>query len=397
MMQKFAKFIVLVTVLLMDFLAGMEFDLFVPSFPEIQNQFNLTPFYVEALLSVNFIGYCISLFVVGSLADHFGRKPIIISGLIIFILGSLLCVWGLSYELLLLGRFLQGIGVAAPAILSFLIIADTYPIKKQQSLIAIMGGLMNVSVAVAPVLGSYITMYFHWRGNFTALLLMGLLTLIMTVVFIPSYKLPQHHETQQVQSYISLLLSRPMRLLMVHIIFMFVPYWIFVGMSPILFMEDLGVSLSQFGYYQGLLAFVYGLGSILFGMVVTRFNEKKMLIVSNYIFIGGLICIAIVTFQDSVNPLIITLSLLPFAIGQIIPSAILYPLSLNFKPQAKGRASAMIQGGRLIFSAMSLQVAGYFYQGSFRNIGLMIGVFVFLTIVTLVMVCKYRALMTFSH
>ncbi|MFN7098124.1 MAG: MFS transporter, partial [Gammaproteobacteria bacterium] len=59
---------ILVAVILMDLLAGMEFDLFVPSFPELQTQFNLTPFWVEALLSANFIGYCLSLFFVGSLA-----------------------------------------------------------------------------------------------------------------------------------------------------------------------------------------------------------------------------------------------------------------------------------------------------------------------------------------
>lgn len=88
---------VLLSIIFMDLLAGMEFDLFVPSFPELQHYFNLTPFWVEALLSVNFIGYCLSLFLVGGLADRYGRKPIILLGLIIFTMGSILCLWGLSY------------------------------------------------------------------------------------------------------------------------------------------------------------------------------------------------------------------------------------------------------------------------------------------------------------
>ncbi|MBY0545595.1 MAG: MFS transporter [Gammaproteobacteria bacterium] len=62
----------------MGILAGMEFDLFVPSFPTLQHQFGLSPFLVEALLSVNFVGYCLSLFFVGGLADRYGRKPIIL-------------------------------------------------------------------------------------------------------------------------------------------------------------------------------------------------------------------------------------------------------------------------------------------------------------------------------
>lgn len=69
MKQVLFKSMVLMAVILMDLLAGIEFDLFVPSFPELQNHFNLSSSLVEALLSVNFVGYCLSLFFVGGLAD----------------------------------------------------------------------------------------------------------------------------------------------------------------------------------------------------------------------------------------------------------------------------------------------------------------------------------------
>src|SRR3984957_20839235 len=100
MKQTFAKSMVLATIILMDILSGMEFDLFFPSFPELQSQFSLSPFWVEALLSVNFMGYCLSLFFVGSLADHYGRKPIIIAGIITFLIGSILCLAVPLYEFL---------------------------------------------------------------------------------------------------------------------------------------------------------------------------------------------------------------------------------------------------------------------------------------------------------
>src|SRR3990167_6573749 len=160
-----SKSLILITVILMDLLAGMEFDLFVPSFPELQNYFNLSPFLVESLLSVNFVGYCISLFIVGGLADRYGRKPIILLGLITFIIGSVFCLWASSYSFLLAGRFIQGIGIASPAILSFLIIADSYPLKQQQFWMAMLNGTKNSAVAIAPVIGSYITLYFHWHGK----------------------------------------------------------------------------------------------------------------------------------------------------------------------------------------------------------------------------------------
>jgi DHA1 family bicyclomycin/chloramphenicol resistance-like MFS transporter len=389
MKQVFAKGMVLSAVILMDLLTGMEFDLFVPSFPELQAQFSLSPFWVEALLSVNFIGYCLSLFFVGGLGDRYGRKPIILLGLMIFILGSLFCLGAPSYQFLLLGRFLQGVGISAPAILSFLIIADSYPLKKQQFLFAILNGIMNFSVGAAPVVGSYITLYFHWQGNFMVLLLLGLTTLGMTVLFIPPHK-PEHKETLSLRGYIPLFQSKPLMLLIMHIVFSFVPYWIFVGMSPILYMEDLRVSLSHFGYYQGVLALVFGLGSILFGLIIARYDQKKMLYVSSQIFIVGFMSIVLIAFLDSPPPLLITLAFLPFIIGGIIPSVILQPLCLNFMPQAKGRVSAIIQGGRLVLSSLGLQLAGYYYGGSFRNIGIIIACFILLAIITLFFVIKNR-------
>lgn len=388
------KTMVLITIIIMDMLVGMEFDLFVPSFPQMQQQFNLTPFWVEALLSINFAGFCLSLFFVGSAADHYGRKPVILIGLVTFIFGSILCIWAPIYNVLFAGRFLQGLGIAAPTILSFLIIADSYPMKQQQFILAMFNAIMNVSVAAAPVLGSYITLYFHWEGNFVVLLVLGGLALAMTIFFIPDFKLPKVKETLSLQGYMQIFKSRPLMLLIINIVFIFAPYWIFVGMSPILYMKDLGVSLTHFGYYQGVLALIFAIGSLICGFIISKHDQKKMLYISNAITIFGLLCIALVTYSNSTSPMLITLALLPFIIGQVIPTIILYPLCLNFIPQAKAKASAVIQGGRLILSAMALQVAGYFYQGSFQNIGIIIIGFIVVAIITLFLVIRNRELMS---
>lgn len=397
MKQAFAKIMVLATVILMDILGGAELDLFVPSFPELQNHFNLSPFWVEALLSVNFIGFCLSLFFVGGLADRYGRKPIILIGLIIFIIGSMLCLWTPSYQFLLVGRFLQGLGIAAPATLCFLIVADSYPLKAQRSLMAILNGLINISVAAAPVAGSYITMYFHWRGNFMALLLLALFVLSMTLIFVPNYKLPEHKEPLSLRGYIPLFQSKPLMILITHIVFLFLPYWIFVGMSSLLYMENLGVNLSQFGYYQGAIAFSFAIGSILFGLIVNKYDQKKILYASAYMCAISLIIVALATWMDCSNPLLITLAFLPFIIASIIPCTILYPLCLNLMPQAKGRISAIVQGARLIFSAIGLELAGYYYTGSFQNIGIIITASIFIAVITLFLVVKNRDLMNLSQ
>lgn len=393
MRKALSKGMILLTVILMDVLGGVELDLFAPSFPELQNHFSLSPFWVEALLSVNFIGFCLSLFFVGALSDRYGRKPIILIGIILFILGSALCLYAPSYIFLISGRFLQGLGIAAPTTLCFLIIADSYPLKQQQYLLAMMNGLMNASVGAAPVAGSYITMYFHWQGNFMLLFILGLVTLLMTIFFIPNHKLPEQKETLSFSGYIPIFQSKPMMLLIAYVIFTFVPYCIFVGTSSILYIEDLGVSLSRFGFYQGSIALTFAFGSVLFGLLMSRYEQKKMLNLSIPLCVLSLLVTAFVTLVNSSNPLIITLTYLLITVSQIIPGAILFPLCLNFMPHAKGRVSAVLQGGRLLLSSISLQIVGYYYAGSFQNIGIIITCLLTIALITLFLVVNSRKLM----
>jgi len=395
MSPAFARIMILVTVILMDILGGAEIDLFVPSFPELRSHFNVSTFWLEALLSVNFAGSCFSLIFVGGLADRYGRKPIILAGLGIFIFASMLCLSNTSYNLVLLGRFLQGVGIIAPATLCFLIIADSYSLKNQQYLMGVLNGLMNVAVAGAPVVGSYITMYFHWQGNFIALLCLGLIVLVMTIIFIPKAKLLEHKESLSLGGYMPIFKSKALMLLILNIVFIYVPYWIFLGMSPILYMRDLGVSLSHYGYYQGAWALVFALGSIFFGLIFNKYSARKMLYLSLQICILGAILIALVAFFDIKNPLIIALSLLPFSVGSIIPNVILYPIALNFMPQLKGRVSALIRGMMLILSAIGLEFVGYCYQGSFQNIGIVITYFNIVAIITLFFVIRNREVTKF--
>lgn len=395
MKHNFRNAMVLVTVILMELLAGMEFDLFVPSFPELQSHFNLTPFWVQASLSINFLGYCLSLFFVGGLGDRYGPKPIILLGLVTFLIGSVLCLWGGTYPVLLMGRFLQGLGVAAPAILAFLIIADNYTLKQQQFLMAMMNGLFNGAAAFAPVIGSYITLYFHWQGNFMTLLLFGVTAFLLTVIFIPPKPLSEHKETLSLGGYVAIFKSKPLLLLMLHFTCMFVPYWIFVGMSPLLYLEDLGVILKNFGYYQGSLALVCALGSFLYGSIIHKIDQWKMLIFAGGIWIASMVMITSVL--NSTNALFITLAFIPFIVGQLFPSTTLYPLCLNIMPAAKGKISALIQAGRLILAGVSVQIAGYYYVGSFKNIGIIINVFILLSVVTLFLVIRNREIREFSE
>jgi DHA1 family bicyclomycin/chloramphenicol resistance-like MFS transporter len=174
-----------ITILIMEILGGAEVDIFVPSFPDLQRTFNLSPFIVELTLAVNLTAHCLTSLIVGNLGDRYGRRPIILIGLGVFIVGSVFCIFSTAYWQLLFGRFLQGAGISAPVVLSYLVIADQYSAAKQQQLMGVLNGALTLGMAFAPVVGSYVNTFFHWQGNFVLLLILSLICLGLGIIFLP--------------------------------------------------------------------------------------------------------------------------------------------------------------------------------------------------------------------
>ena len=383
------SFFLIFCAVVMDLLVGMEFDLFVPSFPLLQQSFHLSVSQVEALLSVNFLGYCIGIPFVGSLSDRQGRKHLILWGLGLFIVGSLLCLFGKNYGMLLTGRFLQGLGISAPGVLSFLIIADRFSLKNQQTLMGLLNASMNLAGGLAPVLGSALTLYFGWQGNFTTLFILGIASLILVFIALKEEPRVATPPSSIMQDYRKMFYSKPLRILIFYIVATFVPYWIFVGMSPLLYMKELGVSLSHFGYYQGIQAISFAAGCLLFGLITHRVSHRKFLFYSNILVgLSFIILLFLAVFKVQSAPWL-TFGLLLSVIGGVVPSSILYTLSFNIIPGTKGSVSGFTQGARLILSALSLQVAAWAYEGTFFSTGLIISGFLLISIIGLQMVLKH--------
>ncbi len=355
-------------VLLLQILAGSEVDLFVPSLPEMQAHFGLTPFLVELTLGVNLVAYCISCLVVGNLGDRYGSRPVILYSLLIFVIGSVFCTVAPTFSILLLGRALQGVGIAGPAALSYVILAEKYSASRQQQLLGIVHGIITLSMAFAPVVGSYISLFFHWRGNFATLLLFGGVCFLASALFLPKSE-PNPEIHWSLKGYIPLLKSTSALLYTGCIIALISSYWMFIGMAPILYMDDFGVSLAHFGFYQGALAGTFCLMSFLSGPLLRRFGQKRCFYSSVFLLGVFWLAVAACVIEKVTSPLLITATMALASIGNVLPINILYPLALEAVPRAKGRMSAFMLAGRLLLAAGALQIVSYTYNGSFLSLG----------------------------
>lgn len=371
------------TILIISILYGTEVDLFIPSFPDIQKTFDLSPFLVQFTLSINYIAYAICTLFAGSLGDRFNRRLVILYSLGIFIVGSICCVSAFDYKLLILGRFLQGIGIAGPAVLAFVIISDTYPRQRQISTLGMLNGIITITMAFAPVIGSYINLFFHWRANFIFLLILGIISFIASYLYIPNHA-GDDSTLISPKAYLPLLKSTKLMTFIMSLSLTGVAYWTFIGIAPILYMHELGVELKNFGYYQGTLALAFGIVSLLSPKIINILGVKNSL----YYSLGGCfftsLCILIIAISNLNSPLLITAAMVLFSIFVVFPVQIMFPEALHIVPKAKARASALINSLRLTLTAIFLAIISYFYTGNFLLLGI--------TITILILIAIYLAL-----
>ena len=359
------------TIIFIMILTGAEIDLFVPSFPQLQKIFSLSPFMVELTFGLNLFFHCITALIVGALGDKFGRKSITIIGLIIFNLGSLLCVSADSYIVLLAGRIFQGIGISGPAVLLCVIISDLYEAKKMQYLMGMVNASVAIAMASAPVVGSYVNLFFNWRGNFVILLIMGVISLALAILFIPrTEKLILRPNIKiSLSEYKDVFKSRRANLYLISICFAMQCYWVFIAMSPILYMDNLGVSLKGFGLYQGSIAALFATTSLSSSYFIKRFGAKRCFFVSCYLIMIFFIMVLWITIFNIKSPVLITVAMLFQAVGMAYPVNIFYPLALESVENAKSRIGALLVSFRIFMSAVIIGLASYFYDGGFFTIG----------------------------
>lgn len=154
-------------------------DMYLPALPEMAEMFHCDTSVIQLGLTFCMVGLAIGQLLFGPISDKYGRRPILILTLLIFVGASLICCLSTSIHIFIAARFLQGIGGAGGIVLSRSIAADIYSGRELAKLIAILSAINNIAPVAAPVAGGIVAHAWGWQGIFIVLLALGIILIIM--------------------------------------------------------------------------------------------------------------------------------------------------------------------------------------------------------------------------
>lgn len=358
---------------------AMEFDLMVPAFPLMLDYFQITEQEVQGALTLNYLGFFLTTLIGGPVADVYGRRPLMIGSTLLFVVGSALCAGAETLSSIYIGRFLQGAGVSAPIMGIYIIIADLFPGTSQTKFLGILNSTVGAAMAVAPLLGSYLTLRWGWRGSFYCVLGQALMALLFIYLCVPETltKTVGHKARFSLRHLLQAYQDRLRDLTFLRINFSLclsvIGYWVFMGLSSLLFVEELQVPLRHFGYYQASIIVAYSFSAPLIPLLLRRWTENQVLWLTDglYLFIAAGVILTGYFLPD--DPLLITAWMCFYCLTLGFGTNLVFSHLMNYFPDSRGATGAFYWALRMLCFAAGTDCMARAYNGRFWPIALFLG------------------------
>ena len=239
-------------------------DMYLPALPQLQDFFGTDASMVQLSLSTSMFGLAVGQVFFGPLSDKYGRKPVVIASLWIFIVSSIACIYAWSIEFFVAMRLLQGIGGSGGIVLSRSIATDRYWGEKLAKMMAIIGAINGIAPVTAPVLGGMMTDSLGWRGIFTLLMAIGIMLLVGSHIMQESLAADKRSPDGIVRTFASfgkILRNRRFVCLLLQYGFTGGVFFSYIASSPFVIQQHYGFSPFAFSVIFGLNALVFGVAA----------------------------------------------------------------------------------------------------------------------------------------
>ena len=265
----------------MTALTALAIDMSLPALPALSAEFVATPERVQLTLSLFIIGYAIGQLFHGPLSDRFGRKPILIAGLVIYVGASIVCALSPSIDLLIAARLVMGIGGCVGPVLARAVVRDYFSGPHAAQMFSSLTAVFALAPLVAPTVGGWLLVHLSWRAIFVVLALFaGTLFVVIIFGFAESLKTPDADALRfgrLARNYQTFLTSRICLGYALLNGLCWAGIFAFLSASPFVFIDIYGVAPEHYGYYFASAAVALVIGALSNKRLLRRHGHERVL------------------------------------------------------------------------------------------------------------------------
>jgi DHA1 family bicyclomycin/chloramphenicol resistance-like MFS transporter len=337
-------------------LAFCALHIVVPVLPLLVGAFD-DPARVQLVLTLYLAGIAGGQLVYGPLSDRFGRRPVLIAGLVLFLVGTLICGLAWSLAALIFGRVLEGSGACAGIVLGRAIIRDVYEREAAARGLAIVMMAMTLAPAISPAIGAYLALWADWRAIFALLGILGAVVLLLTVARLAETNAnPARLDVAGMAgAYITLLRSPQFIGFALCSACTSASWFTFIASAPHILSEALGEPPSTYGLMILLPMATYMLGNAGAARFALRLGTLRLLILGRTIALGAAAALVLWYVYGGLGVWGVFLPITLCEIGDGLSQPAVLAAGLSIRPRLAGTAS-----GLMGFLQMTVAAAGTF-------------------------------------
>lgn len=261
-------------------LGPLAMSSFVPALPALQEDFDVSRSVAQLTLSLSLLFMAMGSLIYGVLADRLGRRPVILFGVALCVLGSLVCMTAGSIWMVIVGRAIQASGSTVGFTLSRVVVSDVYGEKQASSLLGYISAAMMLAPVMGPFLGGYLIEYLSWRYIFGAIALISSLLLAGLYFMLPETRPAELKSDRQLvpwARFAMLLSRRPYRRMVIYGAALQGSTMAFLAGAPYLITQYYGLPASAYGHYFFVVPLGFLAGSLFAGRFGSLFSPRGLI------------------------------------------------------------------------------------------------------------------------